>query len=320
MTSEYQALPILQFKYGTNKGEAYNGEVILDSTGAGRTDKNYDSKDVENHPVPAGVTSFLSPFTPLVPGTIKVVAGSTVITDDGNGNLTDGGTVDYATGALTFANATAANTTISFEYDNSVIPNYLYPEIDDHNHQQVGDVTISIQPVEMRAYEHKIRAFYGLTAGYRFNKEFGINLPMEFNKQVANEMNKEKERKVFEDMYIGAAGGNAVVWSRTPRPGVSDKDHVESLPIAINEAASEIYERSGKNMYPNFIAAGSNVVAILQQTTSFKANTAPKNGGSFLAGTLGDKKVYQMPSMNANDFLLGVVGNEFWQAGYKQQM
>lgn len=139
---------------------------------------------------------------------------------------------------------------------------------------------------------------------------------MEFNKQVANEMNKEKERKVFEDLYIGAAGGNAVVWSRTPRPGVSDKDHVESLPIAINEAASEIYERSGKNLYPNFIAAGSNVVAILQQTTSFKANTAPKNGGSFLAGTLGDKKVYQMPSMNANDFLLGVVGNEFWQAGY----
>lgn len=76
---------------------------------------------------------------------------------------------------------------------------------------------------------------------------------MEFNKQVANEMNKEKERKVFEDLYVGAAGGNAVVWSRTPRPGVSDKDHVESLPIAINEAASEIYERSGKNMYPNFI-------------------------------------------------------------------
>lgn len=155
MTSEYQALPILQFKYGTNKGQAYNGEVILDSTGAGRTDKDYDSKDVNNHPVPSGVTSFLSPFTPLVPGTIKVVEGTTVITDDGQGALSDGGTVNYATGALTFNSATPANTTISFEYDNSVIPNYLYPEIDDHNHQQVGDVTISIQPVEMRAYEHQ---------------------------------------------------------------------------------------------------------------------------------------------------------------------
>lgn len=30
-----------------------------------------------------------------------------------------------------------------------------------------------------------------------FSKNVGINLPMEFNKQVANEMNKEKERKVL---------------------------------------------------------------------------------------------------------------------------
>lgn len=171
MTSEYQALPILQFKYGTNKGEVQSGDVILDSTGAGKTNKDYDSKDVNNMPVTAGVTTFLSPFTPIVPGTIKVVAGSTVVTDDGQGALSDGGTVNYATGLVTFNAATAANTTISFEYDNSVIPNYLYPEVDDHNKQQVGDVTLSIAPVEMRAYEHKIRAFYGLTAAYRFNKE-----------------------------------------------------------------------------------------------------------------------------------------------------
>lgn len=156
MTSEYQALPILQFKYGTNKGEVAQGDVILDSTGAGYTNKDYDSKDVNNMPVATGVTSFLSPFTPIVPGTIKVVAGNTVITDDGQGNLSNNaGTVNYATGTVTFGSATAANTTISFEYDNSVIPNYLYPEIDDHNRQQVGDVTISIQPVEMRAYEHQ---------------------------------------------------------------------------------------------------------------------------------------------------------------------
>jgi len=43
-------------------------------------------------------------------------------------------------------------------------------------------------------------------------------MPLEFERQVANEMNKEKERVVMSDIFAQAAGGNAVVWSATPRP------------------------------------------------------------------------------------------------------
>lgn len=101
-------------------------------------------------------------------------------------------------------------------------------------------------------------------------------MPLEFEKQVANEMNKERERYVMSDIFTQAAGGNAIVWSATPRPGVSDAEHIEGLPIAINLAAAEIYNRTGGNLTPNFVVAGANVVAYLAKTKNFQANEAPK--------------------------------------------
>ena len=274
MSTAAQLLPILEFRYGTEKGDVEAGDLVLDSTGKGKTNKNYDSKKIENAKFGA-VQKYLAPFTPIDAGSVKIVDGTTVITDDGAGALSDGGTINYATGEINLNAAASADAKVSYTYDNSVVPNYLYPELDGHNKQQVGDVTLGINPVLVEAFEHKLRAVYALTAAYRINKEYGVNMPLEFEKQVANEMNKERERFVMSDIFTKAAGGNAVVWSATPRPGVSDAEHVESLPIAINLAASEIYTRTGGNLTPNFIVAGSNVVAYLSKTKNFDANEAP---------------------------------------------
>ena len=210
MSTAAQLLPILEFKYGTTKGATNAGDLILDGTGAGKTNPEYDSKVVSNQEIGAGITTYLAPFTPIDAGT--------VITDDGAGALSDGGTVVYADGTITLNAAAVAGDKISYTYDNSIVPNYLYPELDGHNKQQVGDVTIGINPVLIEAEEHKLRAVYALTAAYKINKEYGVNMPLVFEQQVANEMNKERERIVMNDIFAQAAGGNAVVWSSTPRP------------------------------------------------------------------------------------------------------
>lgn len=316
MSTAAQLLPILEMRYGTNKGAVTAGDLVIDSTGSGKTDKYYDSENVVNNAFPESTKTYLAPFTPINPGSVKVVEGSKVITDDGKGALSDGGTVDYANGTVTLNENATAGTTISYTYNNATVPNYLYPEIDGHNRNQVGDVTMGINPVLIEAKEHKIRAVYALTAAYRINKEYGVNMPLEFEKQVANEMNKEKERIVMSDIFTQAAGGNAIVWSATPRPGVSDAEHIESLPLQFNLAAAQIYNRTGGNLQPNFIVAGANVIAYLSKSKVFEANEAPKNGGSFLAGKLGVFSVYQTPGLEPNDFFLGTIGNDFWQAGY----
>lgn len=317
MSTAAQLLPLLELRYGTDKGEVKAGDLVLDSTGNGKTNKFYDSKVISNQAFPDGAQNYLAPFTPIDAGTVVVVkSDGTKITDNGDGTLSDSGTVNYATGEVRLNATAGTGAKISYTYNNSIVPNYLYPELDGHGKQQVGDVTLGINPVLIEAEEHKLRAVYALTAAYRINKEYGVNMPLEFEKQVANEMNKERERYVMSDIFTQAAGGNSIVWSSTPRPGVSDAEHVESLPIQINLAAAEIYNRTNGNLTPNFIVAGANVIAYLAKSKSFSANEAPKNGGSFLAGTLGTLKVYQTPAIGTDDFFLGAIGNEFWQAGY----
>ena len=322
MSTAAELLPILELRYGTTKGAVTANDLIIDSTGAGKTDANYDGSIIKDQVIPVGTTNYLTPFTPVIPGTVSINKAGTIVTDEnvtpvaGVATLSDGTTVNYATGAITLTSAAVAGTTVSYTYNNEVVPNYIYPELDGHNKQQVGDVTMGINPVLIEAKEHKLRAVYALTAAYRVNKEYGVNMPMVFEQQVANEMNKEQERVVISDIFANAAGGNAIVWSSTPRPGVSDVEHAQSLQLALNLAAAEIYNNTNGNLVANYVVAGANVVAYLEKCVNFKGNEAPKNGGSFLAGTLGTLRVYQSPAMGANDFYLGCIGNDFWMSGY----
>ncbi len=60
-------------------------------------------------------TSFTLAYTPVKPGTVSLlVDGTTTVTDDGAGNLSDGGTIDYATGTIILA--TAPTTSLSADY------------------------------------------------------------------------------------------------------------------------------------------------------------------------------------------------------------
>lgn len=304
MSTAAQLLPLLEIRYGKTKGEVTEGDLVLDSTGAGKTNKFYDSEVIENQVVASGTQNIVIPFVPVVPGTLKIVKGTTVITDKGDGTLSDTGTINYAEGIVKLNAALDADATMSYTYNNANVPT------------EVGDLTMGINPVLIEAKEHKLKAVYALTAAYRINKEYGVNMPLEFEKQVANEMNKEKERLVMGDIFAQANGGNAVIWSATARPGVSDAEHVESLPIAINLASAEIYNKTNGNLQPNFMVAGANVIAYLAKSKVFEAAEAPKNGGSFLAGKLGTLNVYQTPAVGTNDFFLGGIGNDFWQSGY----
>lgn len=317
MSTAAELVPILEFKYGTDKGATKAGDIALDGTGMGKTDAEYDSNTITDMVIAKGTTKFLIPFTPIVPGTIKIgTETETTTVSNGVVTLSGGTTVNYTTGEVTFTAATTADVKLSCQYDNSMVPNYLYPELAGHNTQQVGDVTLGIRPELIYAEEHKIRAIYALTASFKMNKEYGVDVPLVFESQVANEMNKEKERRVFKEIFTQANGGNAVVWSATARPGVSDSEHIESLPIAINLAATEIYTKTGGNLIGNVLVGGSNLHAYLQKTKNYTSYDAPKNGGSYLAGKLGNMEVYVTPALDANDFFIGAIGNDYWQAGY----
>lgn len=316
MSSALQYLPILEFKAGETKGQVKEGAIL--NSGIGLQDVQdtfYDSKYIVNEVLaPAGTTGTVNIVISRLPinaGTIKIVEGTKVATDDGSGNITGDftGTIDYTTGTgnITVSGTATEDIKISYTYANEEIRN---------GDKGPAKVTIGITPVEMKAEEHQLQAVYALSAAYRLDKEFGVSMPLVFEQQVANEMNKEQERLVFSDMFNNAQGGAAVVWSSTPRPGVSDKDHIDSLPIAVNLASAKIYQATGGNLGASFILAGSNAGAYFAKTTGFNAENMPLNGGSFYLGKMGNLDVFQVPSLAPNDFLIGAKGNEYYNAGY----
>lgn len=317
MSSALQYLPILEFKAGEDKGQVKKGDVF--NSGAGYqdvVDTYYDSRYIVNEVLApkdteAGEVNIVISRLPINAGSIKITCGDKVATDDGQGNITGDfeGNIDVVTGTgkITLDEKAAEDVKISYTYANEEIRN---------GDKGPAKVVLGITPIEMKAEEHQLQAVYALSAAYRLDKEFGVSMPLVFEQQVANEMNKEQERLVFSDMFANAQGGAAVVWSSTPRPGVSDAEHINGLPIAINLAAAKIYQATGGNLGASFILAGSNAGAYFAKTQGFNAENMPLNGGSFYLGKMGTLDVFQVPSLAPNDFLIGAKGNEYYNAGY----
>ena len=228
MSSALQYLPILEFKAGETKGQVEKGAIL--NSGIGNqdvVDMYYDSKYIVNETLaPAGTVAgdvdIVISRLPINAGTVKITSGALSAVADAAGNITGDftGSIDYVsgTGKITLAADATEDVKISYTYANEEIRN---------GDRGPAKVVLGITPIEMKAEEHQLQAVYALSAAYRLDKEFGVSMPLVFEQQVANEMNKEQERLVFNDMFVNAEGGAAVVWSSTPRPGVSDKDHIE---------------------------------------------------------------------------------------------
>lgn len=150
MESMAAMVPVMQITAGKTKGAVKEGDVIIDNTGVGSTDAYQDGRFVKDQALEKGAKSIVAPFTPIVPGSVKVVAGTTVITDNSKGVLTDGGKVDYINGTIELNAATTEDGTISYEYSNEIVPT------------TTQNINLSINPVPLLAEEHKLSAFYGL--------------------------------------------------------------------------------------------------------------------------------------------------------------
>ena len=91
MSSALQYLPVLEFKAGETKGQVKEGAIL--NSGIGLQDVQdtfYDSKYIVNEVLaPSGTTGSVDIVISRLPinaGTIKIVEGTNVATDDGNGN------------------------------------------------------------------------------------------------------------------------------------------------------------------------------------------------------------------------------------------
>lgn len=299
MDAKAGMISYLRFVYGTDKGATTKGQMFNNSLYKGTSDPNYTSADVADEPIVATSGEIDLDFYPIVPGTLTIDG-----TAEANGQIL-GGTINYETGKITGVTGTVEDdSTASYAYDNETAP-VVVPQIN-----------LELAQVPVFAKSRKLAAYWGFDAAYDLKKQYGEDVTALMATQAAGEIAHEIDTEIILDLYTKASAGAELVWSKTAPVGVQLIDHYDSFWAKLTEGDAVIFGAT-QRYNPNFICCGINVSAVLQVMRNFDGNGSANGVGPHFIGTLGGRyKVYVVPAMNPDSFIMGFKGNNFLETGY----
>lgn len=308
LESKAGIISYLRFTYGTNKGSVNAGQMFNNSLYTGTSNQFYTSRTIDEEPVIDGVNF---EFVPILPKTIVLtLPDGTRYTDDGTGNLinpltaTTVGTINYATGAFSCATATDG-TLATYDYNNEQVPDLQVPEMN-----------MSLAQIPIYAKSRKLAAYWGFDAAYDLKQQYGTEILDVMSTQAAGEIAHEIDTEVVSKLYQGAAAGPELTWNKVPPHGVNVIDHYDSFWVRLTEGAKMI-QQATQRVQPNFIVCGTNVSAIIECMRNFDGTGASDAVGPHFIGTLGGRyKVYVVPAMMEDTFVMGYKGTNFLETGF----
>lgn len=322
----------LDFIYGTSKGAVARGQKVFDSIGLGPNNPYYSSPLVEGETIGTGTgnqaqfTPNLT-YTPIRAGSVTITDGTSVVTDDGNGNLQgDGtGTIDYTSGAVdvTFANNPASAMAVTATYEYEMEGNSNIPEI---------DLILTSSPVIARP--RKMKARWSLESAFNLRNLHGLEAEVELTSAVGAEIRFEVDREIILDLSNAVPSFNlAPAWSKrkvfvdtdsyTTASGATDTvGYTEHLLSMVNQfvvAGNKIFGSTGRAT-GQWVVMGLEVANIVETLPGFVPVPGMPNGltkGVYMAGTLNGRwAMYKDPFYPGNQWLMGYKGGTFLEAGY----
>jgi hypothetical protein len=314
----------MNFTAGQSKGNVQRGAKIWDAR-TGHAERFLDSSDrVPNEPIvcttgdlSSGAAISLA-YAPVVPGTVSVAIGTSVLRDDGNGNLVvvsgpaggagiDVGDIDYPTGLISFTTAENTATVAEFSY------NYN-PELNPEAQQ----VDFEIQSSPIYAQERKLRGRWSTEAAQALEALHQINAEDVVSTAITNHLQWEIDREIIEDLRR-QAGAGLVRWSaQIPATSyISYTEHKLSFIDALVTGSNFIY-RATNRAKANWVLAGMQATNILETLPQFEPHGGADTEveGVSMLGTIGRTKVYSDPHYNVDEALMGYKGNDFVRTGY----
>lgn len=307
MDAKSAMISYLRFQYGSDKGQTAKGTMFTNSLYTAQSDPNYTSREIVEEVV---VDSVNFEYTPILPGTVRIeLPDGETLRDDGNGNLvhaTNGnqGTINYLTGEFS-CSAAIEGTMATYEYNNEQVPDLTVPEI-----------TLSLAQIPVYAKSRKLRAYWGFDAAYDLEQQYGKSIQDVMSTQAGAEIAHEIDTEIVFDLVKQASAGAELTWNKIPPTGVNVVDHYDSFWVKLTEGAKTIFQAT-QRVEPNFIVCGTNVTAVIECMRNFDGSGASNAVGPHFIGTLGGKyKVYTVPLLDANTFVMGYKGSNFLEAGY----
>jgi len=298
--------------YDSNRGQIAVGDNISNYIQVGPDANkipnafNYSAETIEDEEVVVADGKFTLAWLPVAPGSVSFKNASDAdVTDDGEGNLSDGGTVDYATGLVTLGSGTTLNTNnlVSYGQDLSVAP-VEAPAI----RTIIADVTITARP-------RKLKTGFSLDAAYDLSATQNIDLQTLLQATATDEIRAEIDGEILND--LGNSGTTMSVSFNMPVPfGINKHDHYESFYQVLVAGANKVYQKT-RRVTPNIIIVGENAANIIETMDKFKAAASLNTAGPHIMGTLNNRfLIVKNPYYPSNKFTIVYRGDVTLDTGY----
>lgn len=304
--------PVSQIVYmdivtGKRKGATPAGSPMWRAL-QGAVDRFDDSDElVTNEAIGSSPSTATLDYSPVRAGTVTLTDGTTVLTDDGNGNIVTSanvsrGTIAYATGVISSLTSLSGATTATYAFDsegNTAIMDY--------------EMKLTSTPVTARVI--KLRALWSEEADQNLSAMYNIKAESVLLNALTNALQYQKHRQVIYDLRARADAG-FVTWDATPPASVNYQTHKFSVIDAIETASNFIF--GATNMVSgNWILTGLQLATVVATLPQFgaKGNRQQMQGITYI-GDLSSKKVFSDPHYPTNEFLVGHKGDQFLTTGY----
>lgn len=305
----------LKVMYGSNKGGIKAGDTMFSAFQGGHGQTQYSSDVIEDEVVDFDLntegkvaTAHLT-WLPVVPKTVNFVVNGVAIEDDGKGVLKGTGvtgTINYNSGAITLT------FTATIQADADFVANYEYNNVDVP--VSAPEVNFKIATTPIVAKSRKLKATYSLDASFDLTKDYGMQINNEIVTYTAAQIKHEIDGELMADL-LRIANATAVTWSKTPKDGISLRDHNETFNNKIVEASNNIFDAT-KLASGSFIIVGMGAANIVETLPRFRPAGVVKPVGPHLVGYLGTMPVYKDPFYPSDTFLVGWKGSGLFDAGY----
>lgn len=311
MTQETSVVYYLSYQYDTNKGGINKGDVLnsydqywVDDDKVEAASKYASSEiDAETVDVVAAAGTYKIEFIPVVPGTIKIDDNGTEYTDDGEGNIIDSskatvGTVDYETGIVTSTTlATAAGTTIAYEYNNQIAP------------VQVPKLKLKDTKLILNAKAYTLGYEYSTFAAFNLLRSQNVDLKDLLGEGAANELVAEIDSIVYND-FAKSGTTLGLTFNMNPTGFYDERLYMQSFGLRLVQAQQLVFNKTRK-IRPNVVVLGTNGAYIARNLEGFTSQEQANPIGIHVIGTYKGMTLIENPFQDEDLNILTYKAGEF---------
>ena len=277
------------YVYGDNRGRIVAGDNISSVFQVGPDAEKfadatkYASETINGESLIAG-TAQKTGWGPVRPGSVSIDVdgtGANIVTDNGDGTLSDGGTIDYATANL----------------------------------PRVG---VQLQEIVMNARPKALKTEFSLFGAFDLMQTQNVDIQKILSNLAVDELRAEIDGEILNDIMSVDANAAAGVstWNMEVPFGVTKKDHYASFYLELVRAAALI-KQSTRKYLGNRVIAGFNASVVIRALDNFKAAASYNNVGPSVMGTIDkDFTVLMNPYAHEDAYVVLYKGENPYDTAY----